>query len=536
MGSSSNQLAVGEGDAALTGKVDWFPRPASIAHVELLEAAEDFDTRTLFQLLSSEDAREWRHKVGVAGRADGSGKPSTRLLASRGFLLKTNLDELDASRDALRTRILANRERGMRARVWHPSKRWALMQVAGGWLPVSICRELKTLRTFDEVDRRLRAWTGMIHLGVQAHHRSGLGLDLNPANFAVEEDGGTLYYLDDELYSSLDLRQIAFAIAARVPEEPMLAAEAWRAWGRALGEMLVTRTTTDEREQIAEEICGYPLAEIFEPARTALVAGLRTERPTLRIGVRSFGVSERVGVIADVHANLPALQSVVRAAKSLGVERFLFLGDAVGYGPHPRECVELLASLAGVFIRGNHDHAIATGRLDVGMNPLARACAEWTCAELGRPEMEWLASLRTEHRDEEWMAVHGAPRDPNRFFAYIYDLTYEENLEHIGKQGITLCFHGHTHVPVVHVVLPAGPTKVAGCRPFDIAPNRPCLVNPGSVGQPRDRDPRAAFALWDRGAARLTFERVHYDVERTLRDIRVAGLPDDLFSRLQQGT
>src|SRR5262249_42084037 len=155
----------------------------------------------------------------------------------------------------------------------------------------------------------------------------------------------------------------------------------------------------EERSEIVDELSSYPLTEAFESARTALLSGLRTERTTLRLGVRSFGFTERVAVIADVHANFPALEAVVTAARRLGVARFLFLGDAVGYGPHPAECVRLLASLSGVFVGGNHDHAIATGRFDVGMNRLARACAEWTRAQLGCPEMEWLSSLPREHRD-----------------------------------------------------------------------------------------------------------------------------------------
>lgn len=535
MGGPPEQPRGGEGDSSLI--VDgWFPRPVSVADVELLDSVGELDAEALFHLLTTADACEWRHKVGVAGRADGSAKPSTRLLASRGVVLKTNLAQLAPSRDAVRARLVLDRDRGARARVWHPTKQWALLQVADGWLPLSACRELRTLRSLDHLEDRLRSWTAMLALGIETESRSGLGLDLNPANFAFEEGQSLLYYVDDELYPRLDPRQIAFSIAARIPEEPSADENTWRDWGRDLSAMFEMRgTTEDDREPIIEEVLGYPLAEAFETMRSALVTGLRTERATMRLGRRTFGLSERVCVLADVHANLPALEATLSAARELGASAFLFLGDAVGYGPHPAECVALLSELPGVAIRGNHDHAIATGNLETGMNRLARSCAEWTRTRIGRPEIEWLESLPPEHRDEEWMAVHGAPRDPRRFLAYVYDLTYEENLEHIGREGLAVCFHGHTHLPLVHVELPSGRTKLAGPREHTLSPRRPCLVNPGSVGQPRDGDPRAAFALWERASARVSFHRVPYDVDRTLRDIRRAGLPDELLSRLQNG-
>ncbi|MBX3232610.1 MAG: metallophosphoesterase family protein [Labilithrix sp.] len=515
---------------------DWFPRPRSPADVELLGAPGELDAEAVFLLLTARDAREWQHKVGVAGRVDGSAKPTTRLLASHGLVLKTNLALLAPSSAELRERLFACRQRGARAGVWHPSKRWALLRTAEGWLPLSVCRELRTLRTLDAIDERLWSWNEMIALALEAERRSGLGLDLNPANFALEDGRERLYYLDDELYSQLSPRHVAFAIAARIPEEPSIEAGTWRTWGSILRATLDEHdVTSDEHARIVEEVLGYPLAEAFDPMRDALVAGLAADRTTVRLGRRAFGRSARVAVIADVHANLPALEAVLLAARERDASTFLFLGDAIGYGPHPAACIARLAELPGVFVRGNHDHAIVTGRLDRGMNRLARACAAWTRGELGGGELAWLESLPLEHRDEDWMAVHGAPRDPSRLLAYVYDLTYEENLEHIRREGISLCFHGHTHVAAAHVDLPSGRKKLAGAGELALLPRRACLVNPGSVGQPRDGDTRAAFAIWDRASGRISFERVAYDLERTLADIARAGLPDELRTRLERG-
>src|SRR5690606_28591274 len=110
-------------------------------------------------------------------------------------------------------------------------------------------------------------------------------------------------------------------------------------------------------------------------------------------------------------------------------------------------------------IRGNHDHAIAANRFELGMNSLARQCAEWTRQQLGAAELAWLAELPIEHVEEGWVAVHGAPRDPHRFLAYVYELTYEDNLRHLREHRIPLCFYGHTHVQLTHVELAGGPSK-----------------------------------------------------------------------------
>lgn len=535
MGRPAFEHQRGQGDAALS-EARWFPRPASVADIEIVGPSDDLDAEALFGLLAAGDAEEWPHKVGVAGRADGSAKATTRLLASRGHVLKTNLDQRAEHRHVLRAQILDNRTRGAHAGAWHPSKRWALVRIDGGWFPLSICTELRTLRNIDRLEERLGAWTRMLEMGVEVARRSGLGLDLNPANFGFEPHAPrVLHYLDDEFYPALDHRQLAYAMAARIPEEPDASESTWRGFGRRARRALEgCGLSRAELDHVADELAGYPLAEAFDPRRDALVAALRERSDARQVAAGS--VSERVCVIADVHANLYALEAVLAAATERGATSFLFLGDAIGYGPHPRECVDRLASLpAAIFIRGNHDHAIATGRFDVGMNRLARSSADWTRSRLGDAELGWLAALPVEHRGDGWMAVHGAPRDPNRFFAYVYDLTYEENLAQLDVDGVSLCFHGHTHVPLVHVALPSGPTKRAAIGEVPLPPRHAHLVNPGSVGQPRDGDPRAAFAIWEPAAQCISFDRVAYRLDRTLNDIEDAGLPFELLTRLQQG-
>jgi diadenosine tetraphosphatase ApaH/serine/threonine PP2A family protein phosphatase len=243
----------------------------------------------------------------------------------------------------------------------------------------------------------------------------------------------------------------------------------------------------------------------------------------------------RTLLFADVHANLPALRAVLAKGRELGVDSYLSLGDAVGYGPHPGEVIDLLAGLPGcVVLQGNHDYAVATGDTE-GMNPLAVACVEWTRSVLSRGDMDWLSSLPVERSEGEWMAVHGSPDDPTRFNEYIHETSYRAHLTTVEMARKTVCFFGHTHVPWFYRRTGARDETIR--RPYRerVVPGSHHLVNPGSVGQPRDGIPTASFAVWDREAAEVTFHRVAYPREQTIAALKKAGLPFDLMYRLDLG-
>jgi diadenosine tetraphosphatase ApaH/serine/threonine PP2A family protein phosphatase len=520
----------GEGNAPLSSP-SWFPRPDREGDIEMLQPSGAWTGGAVCDLLADPDGQEWRDKVGVAGPVDGSAKPTTRLFAARGWVLKTRLDVSFASSTEALEWLARMRSAGAAAGIWHPDKVWACMRAGERWLGLTICPELVTLRQLDRLADRLSAWSEMIELGIDVYSLHGVGLDLNPSNFGRERGHPGLFYLDEELYPTLDARNVAGVIASRLPEEPVGfggggggAGGAWGGLGRP------------KWHEIEDELRLYPVAGRFEASRAALLAGMTGARTAPTVRSRRSG-DELTCVIADVHANLPALEAVIADARGRGADEFLILGDVVGYGPHPAECIARLADLPGVVaIRGNHDHAVVTGRLDLGMKSVARVCAEWTRERLRADELSWLEALPTEHVAGRWVAVHGAPKDPHRFLAYVYDLTYEDNLRHLRELRIPICFYGHTHVQLTHVELAPGPSKLRGERSFVLDPRHTWLVNPGSVGQPRDGDPRAAYALWNRRTFALTTLRVEYDVERAARDLRAAGLPPQLEQRLRAGT
>lgn len=241
-------------------------------------------------------------------------------------------------------------------------------------------------------------------------------------------------------------------------------------------------------------------------------------------------------VISDVHANLEALEAVLADAGQRGYDEVWFLGDAVGYGPDPNACVERLRALQPrVWLAGNHDWA-ALGRLDLAaFNPEARLATEWTQAQL-LPEVRALLegfSPRMDDLEQGLTWVHGSPKHP------VWEYILDSSVAAAGFEAFRtdLCCFGHTHVPMLYA---EGLDGVERCRP---APGQPLnleagtryLLNPGSVGQPRDGDPRAAYALVDLDARKATIHRVDYPIERVQEKILAADLPPRLALRLGFG-
>lgn len=248
----------------------------------------------------------------------------------------------------------------------------------------------------------------------------------------------------------------------------------------------------------------------------------------------------RVAVVADVHANLAALQACMREIEKQSPERILCLGDVVGYSAEPAECIDIVRERCSVVLAGNHDVDVATGRRTTGTNELARAAVEWTRNTLDDSRMQWLASLRPRHtEDGVLMALHGSFLGGDPTLGYVTSTMLEENLAAIATAGVApLALCGHSHVPLM------GWTVRGDCEEAIIRAGEPIswpadatavLINPGSVGQSRDRDARAAFAMIDTGLRTATWHRVEYDIEQTVRAIRAAGLPSDLGDRLREG-
>ncbi|MEX2160706.1 MAG: metallophosphoesterase family protein [Anaerolineales bacterium] len=238
----------------------------------------------------------------------------------------------------------------------------------------------------------------------------------------------------------------------------------------------------------------------------------------------------RTLILSDIHANASALDQVLDSAGQ--VDAIWCLGDVVGYGPDPNECIARLKQLTGlVCLQGNHD-AAAVGNLSLeGFNLDARSSIEWLRGCLSTESLAFLQNLQPRLEVNGVTLAHASPRQP--MLEYLLDAySARENFEYFSTD---FCFVGHTHVPVIfflHTKLVD--LQVPGTNTRVVLKPR-CIANPGSVGQPRDRDPRAAFAIFDDETATWDSRRVEYDVAGVQARMRSAGLPDKHIARLTSG-
>lgn len=239
----------------------------------------------------------------------------------------------------------------------------------------------------------------------------------------------------------------------------------------------------------------------------------------------------RIAVLSDVHGNLPALEAVLRALKPY--DAVWQLGDVVGYGPQPDEVVARLAAENAVGVRGNHDSA-AIGELDTdAFNDDARAAVEWTASRIRPETRRWLAALPLRTIDQPFTLVHGSPRDPT--WEYVYSAAIARaNLRAFDTDH---CLVGHTHVPLVFRERKSGGVETAIAKPDATMSlgSRRLIINPGSVGQPRDGDPRAGGMLLDMEKRSLEWRRVEYPIEVTQKLMASLNLPSRLIARLKFG-
>jgi diadenosine tetraphosphatase ApaH/serine/threonine PP2A family protein phosphatase len=239
----------------------------------------------------------------------------------------------------------------------------------------------------------------------------------------------------------------------------------------------------------------------------------------------------RVAVISDIHANSHALEAVAGAIAAETPDQVWCLGDLVGYGPQPNVCCSWVAAHADVCLAGNHDLGVL-GALDLGdFTPDAVAVASWTREILEDDVRDYLAGLESQAKRDGAGLYHASPRDP----VWEYVLTWEAARDAIRDSGTDVTLVGHSHIPLA-IVEGRGAIggHAAGGTEIDLAGGR-WLLNPGSVGQPRDGDPDAAWLLLDLGARHASFRRVPYDIARTQAEIRERGLPDALAERLAHG-
>lgn len=238
----------------------------------------------------------------------------------------------------------------------------------------------------------------------------------------------------------------------------------------------------------------------------------------------------RYAIFGDVHANLEALQAVLEDARANEVTHYVCLGDLVGYNADPVACLELVRSMDCPIVKGNHDEQACEVTDLSYFNPLAARAIQWTRDQLTDEQKEWLKALKFSRLVRNFTIVHSTLDSPASWGYVLSDLDASASFSY---QHTQLCFYGHTHVPRafvrdtrVHEVAPDLITLEAGKKYF---------FNAGSVGQPRDQDWRASYAIYTPAEQTIQWRRLSYDIETTQKKIIAAGLPERLALRLAEG-
>ncbi len=240
----------------------------------------------------------------------------------------------------------------------------------------------------------------------------------------------------------------------------------------------------------------------------------------------------RYGIFSDVHSNLEALEAVIEAYKKENIDRYLCIGDVVGYAANPLECAEKVKALAMITVAGNHDWAAVNLFSADYFNPLAKEAISWTQRKLDEESRYFLERLTLIYENEELTLAHGTLDEPGNFNymtdGYIANATFA-----LLKNNA--CFVGHTHVPATFIKSQDGRIQYQAENSFDLKKENKYIINAGSVGQPRDGNPKAAYCIYDTEKKNVEIKRTSYDIQAARRKIIDEGLPRFLGERLLVG-
>jgi len=466
-----------------------------------------------------------------------TGRPHTEIYLSEETVLKIHGElRLDA-RSAHRWAVQAL-EKEQLYQVHHPHKTWFVVEIADEpSLIGNLCPRLSPLHeTFNSalmpLPERLAYFEQLFKLYFELAHRTNNRLDEGLSNFGSTADG-VLYYLDDDIYSwdrfmscahilgvyFRSLRWITTTVAAQ------------------LGTIVRTAILNSYADKQYLFVLAEQLQEVFIPnpqQRAALEVFIDTLRgPVVQPKTQQFKQERYIALLADIHANLPALQAVLAFLRTENISQGIVLGDVVGYGPHPNECIAVLQASDFTILKGNHDHALATHNYQKGFSQPAAWVLEWSVNRVSDSEKTWLADLPPVVHYPDWMAVHGAPMDATFFNAYVYEMTYHDNLDTLQRKQVPLCFHGHTHIPGVYARRNSIMDNFYSDSVIDLTQFTHALICPGSIGQPRNGIAGAQFAIYDQQVQKVYYHNVSYDLTEMLDFMTKEQFPPILMQLLQ---
>ena len=238
----------------------------------------------------------------------------------------------------------------------------------------------------------------------------------------------------------------------------------------------------------------------------------------------------KFAIFGDIHANLEALQAVLADAAEHGCTHYVCIGDIVGYNANPHECLEIVRGLDCPVVKGNHDEEASLESDLVGLNPLAEQSMRWTRENLTEDDKDYLRNLKLVRQVRDYTIVHATLDTPS---GWGYVTNKFDAMASFSYQYTPVCFFGHTHTPVTYVK--GSSVEVDRGQVVEIQPGKKYFINVGSVGQPRDGDPRSSYCIYDIGGQRVVNRRLEYDRATAQQKIVEAGLPQMLADRLDLG-
>lgn len=238
----------------------------------------------------------------------------------------------------------------------------------------------------------------------------------------------------------------------------------------------------------------------------------------------------KYAILGDIHANLEALNAVIEDAEAQGVTHYACVGDVVGYNANPVECLEMVREKCKAVVKGNHDHYCSHEHPLEGFHPMAASVVEWTRKQLNDEQKEYLKNLKYMTPVETFQIVHSTLDTPEKW-GYVFEKL--EAAASFNYQNSTICFFGHTHVPLAFEK--ADSIRSGFFNRVRISMGKKYFINVGSVGQPRDGDPRAAYVVYDMVNNLIQLRRIDYDFTITQKKILDAGLPNRIAARLAVG-
>ncbi len=508
----------------------------NISIIGSLCGSSPVDKQAIEGLLNSE-------KVALKYNGDFTGKPDTSIYINEQWVLKISRSNGFPSLSVAEKWCSLQIEKEKGYGVYHSQRTWLVFAMNEQWMVANITPRMQALHTVDfhslDINERTRRLLEVLKIYMNFTSEFGLRLDEGLSNFGILD--GHVCYLDDDIYPWDNFSSLSAMLGNWVRKSDVLAmdADTWKKLGELLQPLLRAHSSDAEdmvREGIIDQIVGQQ--------ETLKMEFLTALRPVYKFTMTQqakgeFLTSEPIALIADVHANLPAFEAILKELDSHGVRQYLMLGDIVGYGPNPNECIQLIRQRNMFCIRGNHDHYVAhNGDVRVAMGKMAKWTADWTLGQLHDDEKMWLGALPVRHQMNGWMAIHGSPVDKSFFNGYVYNMTSERNLDHLKKIGVSLCLHGHSHIQGVYA-LQAGQylafDKTKGdinLRGFEAA-----LVCPGSVGQPRGGEVEviAEVAIFYPEENKVKMLSTPYDITRVIADMEKQKFPEQLIKRLREG-